>query len=1441
MADKTNVQKIEKLNNENFSTWSFRVKILLKKEDLWETLQDSFDEELPEEATPAQIEAFTTKRQTWKKNQNHAMEIIVGTIEPAQYIHVKNCNTGGEAWNILQEIHHHPTLGGRIRAIKKIGNIKLEAGGDMREHLDKLYQGFDELAEQDSPMQTITTLGITLGSVGKEYDNVVTAMEAWDEERLTMKAVRAKLVEEYDKKQAESRRMKAEVQTLREKIREEKQEVLTVYRESELNDNNEEYSEVFYGTGHSMSAGNNSLRAGNNHNISNVGNGGNGGNQAGKNNLRVGSSGSSNTEGAGRYNGQRPSGNSSRDGFLCHGCGIPGHFRANCPKVKKNVSFSGKNKESADHSGWYPTVFLHAIENSKISSWIVDSGASAHMCNDELLFTELDKKAQSKVVVGDGRIVMCLGKGKVKVLTSSKHENTEIIMNDVLFVPDLGENLVSVRRLAEKGYTVEFQGHSCILKRGNSKESIAIIDKGLYRMHKPKQEQCNTMEHSEEYCIHEWHTRLAHRHLDGIRKLTNLGLKIRKCHHSDVCEECLLGKMARKPFPHVATPTENNMDIIVSDVCGFMQTESLGKRKYFVTFIDLHSRYCEVYFIREKNEVADLAIQYITKMENQTGIRPKIFRSDRGTEYLTEKLKTFLKQKGIIQQCTVGYASEQNGVAERKNRTLMEAARAMIAEAGFPKSLWAEAVNTANYVINRIAVGKKNEMMSPYEKLFGKTPNLGKLQPFGKKAFVKIPDQKRRKLDNKSERMRFIGYDEMAKGYRMMNDKKKIIISREVKFLDEKETFTSRKEVAEKKQRMEKETLKQKKPEEKKSYDYQEYFSDRNDEILLDKPLEAIEEEEEDEEFHDAESSESDSNEENNPKGDEAAGPQLRRSTRTTKGKVPERLTYKAHEEQKDSEPKTFKQAMNSRNAMQWKCAMEEELEAINENKTWELSDLPMGRRAIGSRWVFKEKRDGNGRTVRYKARLVAQGFSQKYGVDYDEVFAPVARQTTMRLLLSIAGARKYHVMQYDIKSAFLNGKLEEEIYMKQPPGFQEGNKVYRLRKSLYGLKQSARVWNQTLHEALIQQGFTQNITDNCLYSWKFRGSVCYILIHVDDLLVAGNNINDINKLMEAVGNRFEITNLGGVKHYLGIDIKRDKEGRFAISQSSYIDSIIEEAGLTEAKTSKFPLDTGYTKQLGTPLEKNDEYRKLIGMLLYLTTNTRPDIAASVSILSRKIEHPRGNDMMEVKRVIKYLKGTRNLKLMLNDIGGTEVLEVYSDANWAEDTDDRKSNTGYFVGFNGGTISWCCRKQDLVAMSSAGSEYIALAETCKEVLWLQEILKGFDVRTEKTTTILTDSQSCIALLKNQRFSHRTKHFDTRFHFLKDHVTKENIRLEYVPTNENTADLMTKPLGGIKTEYLRGKAGLIEVETKSATSRRSVERNLYSNATQRFWANSFKAN
>jgi Reverse transcriptase (RNA-dependent DNA polymerase) len=311
------------------------------------------------------------------------------------------------------------------------------------------------------------------------------------------------------------------------------------------------------------------------------------------------------------------------------------------------------------------------------------------------------------------------------------------------------------------------------------------------------------------------------------------------------------------------------------------------------------------------------------------------------------------------------------------------------------------------------------------------------------------------------------------------------------------------------------------------------------------------------------------------------------------------------------------------------------------------LEDLPSNRKSIGSKWVFKLKFNETGKVVRYKARLVAQGFTQKYGIDYDEIFAPVARSETLRLLLSVAGKKNYHVYHYDVKTAFLNGHLKEEIYLRQPQGFKINDKVLKLNKSLYGLKQAARVWNQTFHDKLLKIGFVQNETDKCLYVLREQEKLCYLLVHVDDILLVSNDLTLLNFCSEKIGKQFEIKNLGNVKHYLGMDVLRDSEGHFKIAQSSYIDKIVEEAGLSDAKASNYPLDIGYFKISDSKsLVDNNEYRKLVGMLLYLATHSRPDISASVAILSQKISNPNETDLNEIKRIVRYLKGTRDLKLV---------------------------------------------------------------------------------------------------------------------------------------------------------------------------------------------------
>jgi Reverse transcriptase (RNA-dependent DNA polymerase) len=712
-----------------------------------------------------------------------------------------------------------------------------------------------------------------------------------------------------------------------------------------------------------------------------------------------------------------------------------------------------------------------------------------------------------------------------------------------------------------------------------------------------------------------------------------------------------------------------------------------------------------------------------------------------------------------------------------------------------------------------------------------------------------VPYEKRRKLDDKAVKVKFVGYDECSKGYRFVDERLKVVVSREVRFLESKSVLSVDRRCDQQQlefdvfieqpkflefdllddfddHREEEDGGSSGSENEDSNVEEENYRSDASDDKESDV-------EEEPEEMYSEALSEVEAESvpekrtfpgrtlpvpvvqlqlpEADPLVTSAGKEEMRRSARVNFGKPPSKLGDVVKKAVCGDliEPKTYKQAVSSPQAKEWLQAMEEELQSIRDNRTWELTDLPANRKPVGSKWVFKLKLNEHGVVARYKARLVAQGFSQKYGVDYDQVFAPVARHTTMRLLLSVAGAKKMAVRQYDVKTAFLNGALTEEIYMKQPVGFASGDKVYRLRKSLYGLKQAARVWNQLLDETLKRNGFKASQNDKCLYIYKRGVTVCYFFVHVDDVLVASNDEEELTRIMKAVGASFELKDMGAVKSFLGIEVQRDADGHFLISQSKYIEEIAESAGLSKAKGSKYPMDVGYYKLEGTALPSNEEYRKLIGMLLYLTTNTRPDIAASVSILSSRVSKPRDVDISEAKRVIRYVKGTKDLKLRLSSNDRKENIYAVSDASWAEDRMDRKSSSGYYYSVNGGAVSWCSRKQNSVAQSSTESEYIALSEKCKEISWLRRVAEDLDVPVPTSVTIYTDSQSCMSSINNQKFSNRTKHIDTRCHAIKDLVLCGAIVLTYRQTDVNVADMMTKPLGPTKIAALRRMASLEE--------------------------------
>ena len=971
--------------------------------------------------------------------------------------------------------------------------------------------------------------------------------------------------------------------------------------------------------------------------------------------------------------------------------------------------------------------------NSK-TNWIIDSGATIHMCNQKDLLSDYVIKKGHYVTISDGSKIPIDGFGNlVFSIIGDDNQKYKFILENVAFVPKLTVNLISVKELTALKITIAFDAEKCKIVLKDGSITIGTIINNSYMMkisQKRQKENTNLQLH---LCLHDWHKRLSHRNIDHIKRIKNvLNLKIQKCQCNDECIDCVKGKISAPPFPKSSIKPELPLTLVTSDLCGQFRSKSLGGAKYFMTLIDAATDYTEVVTLKHKSDTATAIQNFMEKCKTKFGRYPQTFRSDRGGEFMSNEIQNFLKQRGISFECTVANTPQQNGISERKNRTLVEAIRTILISKNLPHCLWGEALHYANNTFNSIP--KSNKENSPKEEFFGKKIPFEFLE-FGAPVIFRA-NENQSKLEPKGAEGIFVGLDHVSKGYRIFYEGK-IIIKRTVKFLKSS-------------------------PELQKSSKH-----DSNQEIAYDK--DSIE---------------------------------LRRSKRIANQKVfQSQLIHFV--------PKTYKQALNCPDSHQWVEAMQKELESIHQHKTWSLVDLPENRTAIGNKWIFKMKTSEENKSV-YKARLVAQGFTQIYGENYDEVFAPVARPTSFRILLTIAGKENMSVLQFDVKTAFLHGNLKEEIYMKPPKGFAVTDKVLKLNKSLYGLKQAARVWNQAMNDCLIKLNFKQSKNDNCLYVNHIYTDTCYLIIHVDDMLIACKNITVITNLANEISKTFELKCLGEVKQFIGITVERQRSGIFKINQSNYIKTIAETFQLQDAKGSLYPLDPGYFKLNDENLLNcNNEYRKVVGMLLYVATNTRPDIAAAIGILSQRLTKPRKLDLNECFRVIKYLLKTHSHSLILGSKNQTEPLIGYTDANWAENRVDRKSTSGFLCKVFNGTVSWSSKRQNVISISTTESEFYALAETVREIKWIKSLLKDFNINITSSIPIHIDSQSCIKMIENEKFSNQTKHIDVRYHFAREEIINGSIKLVYEPTNSNIADMLTKPLAGTKIKNLRELANIKE--------------------------------
>ena len=511
-----------------------------------------------------------------------------------------------------------------------------------------------------------------------------------------------------------------------------------------------------------------------------------------------------------------------------------------------------------------------------------------------------------------------------------------------------------------------------------------------------------------------------------------------------------------------------------------------------------------------------------------------------------------------------------------------------------------------------------------------------------------------------------------------------------------------------------------------------------------------------------------------------------------------------------DFEPTSFKEAASHD---EWKEAMQKEYDALIKNGTWKLVDPPFGTKPIGCKWVYKNKYKADGSLDKHKARLVAKGFAQKEGVDYEETFAPTAKWATIRTLFALAAQNGWKVHQMDVKTAFLNGDLKENVFMSQPEGFAvkgHEHKVCKLVKSLYGLKQAPRAWYEKLTEHLLKLNFNHfDLDDATLFVKKVGKTVVYLVVYVDDLLMTGNNESYIASIKKELGNFFEMTDLGYVHYYLGIEVTQHPKSIF-LSQKKYIGDLLNRFGMTECNPLSTPMEQNLklTSIEGKEFEDATKYRQLVGSLNYLTT-TRPDISFVVGILSRFMQKPCEGHWSAAKRVLRYLKGTQDLGIKYTQVDDFNLIG-YSDSDFDGDKETGVSTSGYAMSLGSGAVFWRSRKQSVPADSTTEAEYMAAAEATEEIVWLKKILEDLQVKQVQSTPLMIDNTSAIKLAKNPKFHDRTKHINNKYHLIRHHVEAKTIHLRHCSTNEQIADIFTKALGREKLERFRTMLGLTNI-------------------------------
>ena len=1438
---------IEKLRGkENYHDWCFAMEAYLRHEELWDTI----------EAPPGKSLCTDAKKveRAWTK--------ISLFIDPTTYVHVKEANREAKtAWDMLKDAYAHEGLSMKVSLLRKLCSIRLKDFDSIEKYVNMVISTSHKLRSLNLALPDELVAAFLLSGLPDEYLPMIMTIEN-GEKAITSDSVKSKLLQEV--------------------------------KWGEQMSSSEIEAPSFYVFN----------RRGRNFRGSNRGN-------RSRANFR------------GNYRGARGARNTRN--VRCYKCHKFGHFERECDQYRQTTGnmcdtrtedrnsslLEDYNSICNNRTSQYDEVnvsFAHLCfvsmyikESGEDEPWVIDSGASRHMCNNEKMFQNIGHSTTKYITVANKNKLSVLGEGPVCIKTNKNNVITRLNFMNALCVPNLSINLLSVSCLNKDGFDVNFnhRDKTCYIVNSNNKVLATgnLMPNGIYVLNTKDKNSAysannNNNSSNDIYSapaavalltqdLDLWHRRLGHLNFQYMKILRGKSFGVNfsdKQFHP--CETCIRGKQTEQPYRPSNSRASKPGELIHTDLCQIRESSVKGY-KYFLTFMDDFSRYLFIYFLKNKHQVTDTFINFRNLIENRYEVKIKIVRSDQGREYVNKRLLDYMVKKGIECQYSVAYCPQQNFRSERINRSVIDMARTMLIEADLPAKFWAEAVATAAHILNRTP---KNVIkgLTPFELWNNKAPDLNYFRVFGSKSLVHVKNRNGMKFAARSKDAIFMVYSSNMKAYKFyLVDDKEFVIRRNAKFFEnavqekpaikkginkrDAENTTENvirneqnidhifSNVYELSDNLDKENegagdvqneeeinvLKNERPMEKKKKKKNKNGRNSTKDKRSDYDTEG-ENDVSQVELSNDKSKNEDINSTNCDDTDieleERSENVIRRSTRPKS--LPERfkdyitcyveeildtyyiednVCYASKAEYK--EPETYEEAINCEEADEWISSMQDEHNSLIKNGTYELCNRPRNRNIVSCKWVYKRKILPNGK-IKYKSRNVARGFNQIQGIDYKSTYSPVVRYTTLRLLLALAVREDYDIVHMDVECAYLQGDLEEEVYMEQPRGFEvkgHEDKVCKLKKAIYGLKQGGLAWNKKINQRLLEIHFKRSTFDPCVYYYDYQGITVYVAVFVDDLICMSNSSGHLKLLFEKLAEKFPIKDLGELKKCFGINVTRDRKmGTLSLDQTDYIEASLRRFQMQEDFYVTFtPIDPETAKDQGddealkTPEElqrlQNIPYQRAIGTLMYLLQGTRPDLAYTISTLSKFNTNFNFSHWEAVKKVFRYLQGTKHLKLTFHRNKEVDLIG-YSDASWGSDPDG-KSITGYIFKMQNAAISWRCQRQATTALSSCDAEFQALTATIQEAVWLRGFLSELLPTFKKPIHIMCDNTSTIDFSTNQGYSHRTKHIIIKRSYAKESIELGQIILNFCPSREMLADALTKALAKVKLRKFIDEMGL----------------------------------